>query len=28
MGLTLGVGLLFINVLGPVGVSNFIYFKF
>jgi D-alanyl-lipoteichoic acid acyltransferase DltB (MBOAT superfamily) len=28
MGLTLGVGLLFINALGPVGVSNFIYFKF
>jgi alginate O-acetyltransferase complex protein AlgI len=28
MGLTLGVGLLCIDALGPVGVSNFIYFAF
>jgi alginate O-acetyltransferase complex protein AlgI len=28
MGLVLGSGLLFIDALGPQGVSNFIYFKF
>jgi D-alanyl-lipoteichoic acid acyltransferase DltB (MBOAT superfamily) len=28
MGITLGVGLLFIDALGPQGVSNFIYFAF
>jgi D-alanyl-lipoteichoic acid acyltransferase DltB (MBOAT superfamily) len=28
MGLALGIGLLFIDALGPTGVSNFIYFAF